>query len=78
MKATRYGSTIWTPARRKHADEVAPGSIVLFFLLLSAFIAILTLRAHLLAPVASNAAVAAASAPPIALAAKPSSRRPNF
>jgi hypothetical protein len=51
---------------------------VLFFLLLSAFIAILALRAHLLAPVDSNAAVAAASAPPIALAAKPSSRRPNF
>jgi len=51
---------------------------VLFFLLLSAFIAILALRAHLLAPVDSNAAVGAASAPPIALAAKPSSRRPNF
>jgi hypothetical protein len=59
-------------------NEVEPRSIVLFFLLLATFIAILTLRAHLVTPVDSSATVAASKAPPIALAAKPSSRRPNF
>jgi uncharacterized membrane protein AbrB (regulator of aidB expression) len=42
---------------REH--QVEPRSIVLFFALLSAFIATLTLRAHLLAP-ANSSAVAAA------------------
>jgi hypothetical protein len=37
--------------------EVDTPSIVLFLLLLSAFVAILTLRAHLLAPVDSSPAV---------------------
>lgn len=61
------------------ADEIAPRSIVLFLLLLSAFIAILTLRAYLLAPVDSSPIVRAAAAPPTALlAAKSSSLRPSF
>jgi hypothetical protein len=58
--------------------EVEPGSIVLFFLLLSAFIATLALRAHFLAPVDSRATVVASAAPKTALAAKPSPLRPNF
>jgi hypothetical protein len=78
---SRYQSPIAPPtaaAQQIRETKVEPHSIVLFFLLLSAFIAILTLRAHLLAPIDSSAMVAASKAPPIALAAKRSSRRPNF
>jgi hypothetical protein len=59
-------------------NEIEPRSIVIFFLLLSAFIAILTLRAHLLAPADSGPAVTSTSAPPTALAAKSWSLRPGF
>jgi hypothetical protein len=53
--------------------QVEPRSIVLFFTLLSAFIALLTLRAHLRAP-ANSSAVATAQAPPqTSLTAKVSS-----
>jgi hypothetical protein len=72
----KYQSPIADGAQQSR--EVEPGSIVLFFMLLSAFIAVLILRAHLLVPVDSNAAVAASAAPPVALAAKPSPRQPNF
>jgi hypothetical protein len=58
--------------------EVEPGSIVLFFLLLSTFIATLALRARFLAQVDSRAAVVASAAPKTALTAKPSPLRPNF
>jgi len=44
------------------ADEVEPGSVMLFFLLLSAFIAVLALRAHLLS-LADSAVAAAVPAP---------------
>lgn len=59
-------------------SEVEPRSILLFFVLLSAFIAILTLRAHLLAAAGSGASAASAATAPTALAAKASSLRPNF
>lgn len=59
-------------------DEIESGSILLFVLLLSAFIAILTLRAHLLAPVESSAAMAAPSTSAVTLIAKASSLRPAF
>jgi len=59
-------------------SEVEPRSILLLFALLSAFIAILTLRAHLLAAAGSEASVASAVTAPTALAAKASSLRPNF
>jgi len=52
------------------ADEVEPGSVMLFFLLLSAFIAVLALRAHLLSLADSGRAVAAAVPAPTAIAAK--------
>jgi len=59
-------------------SEVEPRSILLFFALLSAFIAILTLRAHLLAPAGSDASAASTATAPTALAAKFSSLRPGF
>jgi hypothetical protein len=46
-------------AHRMHSEEIEPVSIVLFVLLLSAFIAILTLRAHLRAQVGASAAASA-------------------
>jgi hypothetical protein len=58
---------------REH--QVEPRSIVLFFALLSAFIATLTLRAHLLAPANSSAVAAAQAAPQTSVAAKVSSLR---
>jgi|GEM_PF-3868216 len=58
--------------------ELETCSIVLFLLLLSAFLAILTLRAHLLAPVDSSPAVGAAATLPSALAAKSLPLRPGF
>jgi hypothetical protein len=72
----KYQSPIAAAAQQSR--EVEPGSIVLFFLLLSAFIATLALRAHFLAPVDSRAAVVASAAPKTALAAKPSPLQPNF
>lgn len=69
-------------AQRMRDDEIEPGAILLFVLLLSAFIAILTLRAQLLAPVESSAAASAATtaptAPAVTLIAKASSLRPTF
>jgi hypothetical protein len=59
-------------------DEVEPRSILLFFALLSAFIAILTLRAHLLAAADSGASAASAATAPTALAAKSSPLRSVF
>jgi hypothetical protein len=58
---------------REH--EVEPRSIVLFFALLSAFIATLTLRAYLLAQANSSAVAAAQPAPQTSLTAKVSSLR---
>jgi hypothetical protein len=51
---------------------------MLFLLILSAFAALLILRAHLLAPADSNPVVSAAATLPSALAAKSSSLRPTF
>jgi hypothetical protein len=65
-------------AQRMHGEEIEPGSILLFFLLLMAFIAILALRAHLLVPVGTRAAMAAPSAPAATLIAKALSLRPGF
>jgi hypothetical protein len=58
--------------------ELETRSIVLFLLLLSAFLAILILRAHLLAPVDPNRVIGVAATLPSALAAKSSSLRPSF
>jgi hypothetical protein len=59
-------------------SDVEPRSVVLFLLLLSAFVALLTLRVHLLASADSNPVVSAAATLPSALAAKSSSLRPSF
>jgi hypothetical protein len=58
--------------------ELETRSIVLFLLLLSAFLAILTVRAHLLAPVDPNRVIGAAATLPSAVAAKSSPLRPGF
>jgi hypothetical protein len=65
-------------AERIRASEIEPGSIMLFFLLLSVFIAILALRSRLLAPADSSPTVAAAVNPPAAIAAKSVSLRTAF
>jgi hypothetical protein len=65
-------------AQQLRESEVESRSIVLFLLLLSAFVALLILRAHLLAPADSNPVVGAAATLPSALAAKSSSLRPSF
>jgi hypothetical protein len=61
---------------REH--QVEPRSVVLFFALLSAFIVILTLRAHLLAPATSSAVAAVQAASQTSLTAKASSLRDRF
>jgi hypothetical protein len=53
-------------------------SILLFFALLSAFIAILTLRAYRLTAAGSGASGASRATVPTALAARISSPRPDF
>jgi len=78
MKPAKDQSPIAAVAQQMREGEVEPRSIVLFLLLLSAFVAILTLRAHLLAPVDSSPVVSAAAPLPSALAAKSSSLRPGF
>jgi hypothetical protein len=65
-------------AQRMRDDDIEPGSILLFVLLLSAFIAILTLRAHLLGRVDTSAAIVAPPTPALALVAKASSLGPSF
>jgi hypothetical protein len=60
------------------ADEIEPGSVMLFFLLLSAFMAVLALRTHLLSPADSVRAVAAVATPPTAIADKSVSLRTAF
>jgi hypothetical protein len=65
-------------AQRMRDDGIEPGSIMLFVLLLSAFIAILTLRAHLLGRVDRSAAMVAPPTPALALVAKGSSLGPTF
>jgi hypothetical protein len=60
------------------ADEIEPGSVMLFFLLLSAFVAVLALRAHLLSPADSSPTVAAAANQSAAIAAKSVSLRTAF
>jgi hypothetical protein len=72
MRSARQQSVI-DAAHQMREHRVEPRSIVLFFALLSAFVAILTLRAHLRAS-ANSSAVATAQAPPqTSLTAKVSS-----
>jgi hypothetical protein len=71
-------SPIVIVAQRTLIDEVELRSIMLFILLSLAFIAILTLRAHVLAPLDANAAAIAPAAPSTALAVKSSSLRPDL
>jgi len=82
VKPATYQSSCESPltvaAQPMRSDEIEPRSIMLLFLLLSAFIGILTLRAHLLATASSSAAVAAHVGPPIARAVKLSSLRLDF
>jgi hypothetical protein len=78
MRPLRHESSIAVVAQRVSNNEVEPRSILLFFALLSAFIAILTLRAHLLVPAGSGTSATSAATAPTALAAKFSSLRPAF
>jgi hypothetical protein len=64
--------------RQMHGSEVAPRSIVLFFALLAAFIAVLILREHRPAIAGSNSPAAAAATIPAALAAQVWSLPPAF
>jgi hypothetical protein len=75
VRPARDQSALAVVAHRMREHQVEPRSIVLFFALLSAFIAILTLRAHLLAPANSSAVAAAQAAPQTSLTAKVSSLR---
>jgi hypothetical protein len=71
-----------TAAQPLQADAIEPGAILLFLLLLSAFIALLTLRARLLATVGTSASASAVMTAPwtpaATLIAKASSLRPDF
>jgi len=78
MRSGNHRSPIAGVAQQTREREIETPSIVLFLLLLSAFVAILTLRAHLLAPVDSSPAVGVAATLPSAVAAKSSSLRPHF
>jgi hypothetical protein len=73
VRPARQESTIAAVAHQIRKHEVEPRSVVLFFALLSAFIATLTLRAHLLAPANSSAVAAAQATPQTSLTAKVSS-----
>ena len=78
MQKTITRSPIVIVVQRTLIDEVELRSIMLFILLSLAFIAILTLRAHVLTPRGANAAVIAPAAPLTVLAVKSSSLRPDF
>ena len=78
MQKTITRSPTVIVVQRTLIDEVELRSIMLFILLSLAFIAILTLRAHVLTPRGANAAVIAPAAPLTALAVKSSSLRPDF
>jgi hypothetical protein len=78
MHKSITGSPIVIVVQPTLIDEVELRSIMLFILLSLAFIAILTLRAHVLAPLGANAAALAPGAPLTALAVKSSSPRPDF
>jgi len=65
-------------ARRSGNGEVAPTSVVLFFALLSAFIAVLELRVHLLASRAQPTISAASAANPGAFDAKEEATTPRL
>jgi hypothetical protein len=65
-------------AQRMRESEVEHGSIVLFLALLSAFVAILILRAHRAVPVDSTPMVSATAGLASAFAAKTSSLRSDF
>jgi len=78
MRPAKDQSPIAAVAQQMREGEIEPRSIVLFLLLLSAFVAILTLRAHLLVRTDSSPVVSAAATVPSALAAQSSSLRPSF
>jgi hypothetical protein len=78
MRPPRHRSSIAAVAPETHGSEVELRSILLFFALLSAFIAILTLRAHRLTAAGSGASGASRATVPTALAARISSPRPDF
>jgi hypothetical protein len=78
VKPAKDQSAMAVAAPRMREDQIELRSIVLFFALLSAFIAILILRAQLLAPPGSSTVAATSAAPPTALAAKTLSLRPDF
>jgi hypothetical protein len=78
VRPAEHQSPLAAVAQKMRESEIEPRSIALFLVLLSAFVAILTLRAHLLAPVDSSPVVSAAPTLPSALAAKSSSLRPSF
>jgi hypothetical protein len=78
MRPPKDQSPIAAVAQQMRERELETRSIVLFLLLLSAFIAILILRAHLLAPVDPSPVVGAAATLPSAVAAKSSPLRPGF
>lgn len=78
MHKSITGSPIVIVVQPTLIDEVELRSIMLFILLSLAFIAILTLRAHVLAPLGANAAALAPGAPLTTLAVKSSSPRPDF
>jgi hypothetical protein len=78
MRPAKDQSPSAAVAQQLRESDVETRSIMLFLLLLSAFVALLTLRAHLLAPADSSPAVSAAATLPSALAAKSSSHRPSF
>jgi hypothetical protein len=78
MRPAKDQSPSAAVAQQLRETDVEPRSIMLFLLLLSAFVALLTLRVHLLAPADSNPVVSAAATLPSALAAKSSSLRTSF
>jgi hypothetical protein len=78
MRPAKDQSPRSATAQQLRESDVEPRSIMLFLLLLSAFVALLILRAHPLAAADSNPVVSAAATLPSALAAKSSSLRPSF
>jgi hypothetical protein len=78
MRPPKDQSPIAAVAQQMRERELETRSIVLFLLLLSAFVAILILRARLLAPVDPGPVVGAAATLPSAVAAKSSPLRPGF
>jgi hypothetical protein len=78
MRPARDQSSRSAAVQQLRESDVEPRSIMLFLLLLSAFVALLILRAHPLAAADSNPVVSAAATLPSALAAKSLSLRPSF